>query len=389
MHTVLTGFRYRLALTDEQAESCQVYGDICRAVWNTGLDQRREAVSRWRRGQRLPYCGYHLQARELAEAKSEETWLQAAPSHILQQTLRDLDRACKDHGTFKVRWRAKDRWRPSFRFPDGGRMSIERLGRRWGRIKLPKLGWVRFRWSRAPRGAVRSATVSRDGAHWYVSLLCEDGQTTPEAHERPDSAVGIDRGVAVAVATSNGDLLDLAFQTPKEAERERRLRRRLCRQRKGSSNRARTRAALGKLTGRVRARRADFAAQVAHTLCAKNAVVVLEKLNTRGMTASARGTVEAPGVNVRQKAGLNRAILAKGWHGFKLACQNAARRTGTRVVEVNPAYTSQTCHSCGYVAAENRESQSVFCCGRCEHRTHADVNAAQNILMRGWTSPSG
>ncbi|QUX31778.1 transposase [Nocardiopsis akebiae] len=386
---MLTGFRYRLALTDEQTESCQVYGDICRAVWNTGLDQRREAVSRWRRGQRLPYCGYHLQARELAEAKAEETWLQAAPSHILQQTLRDLDRACQDHGTFKVRWRAKDRWRPSFRFPDGGRMSIERLGRRWGRIKLPKLGWVRFRWSRAPRGTVRSATVSRDGAHWYVALLCEDGQTTPEAHERPDSAVGIDRGVAVAVATSDGDLLDRTFQTPKEAERERRLRRRLSRQRRGSNNRARTRAALGKLTGRVRARRADFAAQTAHVLCAENAVVVLEKLKTKNMTASAKGTVEAPGVNVRQKAGLNRAILAKGWHGFALACQNAARRTGSRIVEVDPAYTSQTCHSCAYVAAENRESQSVFCCGRCGHTAHADVNAAQNILTRGWTNPSG
>ncbi|WP_435113071.1 helix-turn-helix domain-containing protein [Nocardiopsis synnemataformans] len=149
---MLTGFRYRLALTDEQTGQCEVYSDICRAVWNTGLHQRREAVSRWQRGQRLPYCGYHLQARELAEAKTEETWLQTAPSHILQQTLRDLDRACQDHGTFGVRWRAKGRWKPSFRFPDGGRMSIERLGRRWGRVKLPKLGWVRFRWSRAPRG---------------------------------------------------------------------------------------------------------------------------------------------------------------------------------------------------------------------------------------------
>ncbi|WP_017571903.1 RNA-guided endonuclease InsQ/TnpB family protein [Nocardiopsis halotolerans] len=386
---MLTGFRYRLALTDEQAEQCQIYGDICRAVWNTGLEQRREAVSRWQRGHQLPYCGYHLQARQLAEAKTEETWLKDAPSHILQQTLKDLDTACRDHGTFTVRWRAKGRWKPSFRFPDSKWMSIQRLSRKWGRVKLPKLGWVRFRWSRAPKGTIRSATVSRDGEHWYVSLLCEDGQTTPEVHERPDSAVGVDRGVAVAVATSDGDLFDRVFQTPKEAERERRLRRRLCRQRKGSNNRARTKAALGKLTGRVRARRADFAAQTAHTLCAKNAVVVLEKLNTKNMTASAKGTTDAPGRGVRQKAGLNRAILSQGWYGFKLACQNAARRTGTQIVEVDPAYTSQTCHPCGHVASENRESQSIFRCGACGHTAHADVNAARNILARGWTSPSG
>ncbi|MEV2277175.1 transposase [Nocardiopsis sp. NPDC049922] len=383
---MLTGFRYRLSLTGEQAQRCAEYGAACRAVWNTALDQRRQAVDRWRRGYDQPYCGYHLQAAQLAEAKTEETWLSAAPSHILQQTLRDLDRACRDHGTFHVNWRAKHRWKPSFRFPDGPRIQVERLGRRWGRLKLPKLGWVRFRWSRAPKGTIRSATVSRDGAHWYISVLCEDGERTPAEHAVPDSAVGVDRGVAVAVATSDGDLFDRAFQTPKEHERERRLRRTLSRQRKGSNNRARTKTALSTLTGRVRARRADFTAQTAHVLCEKNAVVVLEKLNTRGMTASARGTVQEPGRNVAAKAGLNRAILSKGWHGFKRACQNQSRGTGTRIVEVDPAYTSQTCRPCGHVAPDNRESQSVFRCTSCGHTANADVNAAQNTLTRGWTS---
>ncbi|MFL1375874.1 MULTISPECIES: zinc ribbon domain-containing protein [unclassified Nocardiopsis] len=82
---------------------------------------------------------------------------------------------------------------------------------------------------------------------------------------------------------------------------------------------------------------------------------------------------------------MNRAILSKGWHGFKLACENKARRTGTRVVEVDPAYTSQTCHPCGHVAAENRESQSVFRCVACGHQANADINAARNTLKRGWT----
>ncbi|WP_236743385.1 MULTISPECIES: RNA-guided endonuclease TnpB family protein [Nocardiopsis] len=139
----------------------------------------------------------------------------------------------------------------------------------------------------------------------------------------------------------------------------------------------------------MRARRADFAARTAHTLCAKNAVVVLEKLHTTNMTRSAKGTVDAPGTHVRQKAGLNRAILAQGWHGFKLAVVNAARRTGTQIVEVNPAYTSQTCRPCGHVASENRESPSVFRCVACGYRAHADVNAARNTRVRGWTSPSG
>ncbi|MDE3721203.1 zinc ribbon domain-containing protein [Nocardiopsis sp. N85] len=104
------------------------------------------------------------------------------------------------------------------------------------------------------------------------------------------------------------------------------------------------------------------------------------------MTASAKGTAEAPGRNVKRKAGLNRAILAKGRHGFKRACENAARRTGTRIVQVDPAYTSQTCHPCGHVAAQNRESRSVFRRVACGHRANADVNAARNTLTRGWTN---
>ncbi len=266
---------------------------------------------------------------------------------------------------------------------------MERLGRKWGQVKLPKLGWVRFRWSRPPRGTVRSATLSRQGAHWFLSLLCEDGQHTPDQHQVPDSVVGVDRGVMVAVATSDGDLFDPTFHTLKEAEREVRMRRRLSRQRKGSANRAKTKTALARLTGRVRDRRTDFNAQTAHVLCAKNSVVVLEKLNTANMTRSAKGTTDKPGRHVRQKAGLNRAILDKGWYGFKVACQNQARRTGTRIVEVNPAYTSQTCFECQHVDPRSRESQAKFRCTHCRHTDHADVNAAKNTKKRGWTNPDG
>lgn len=77
---------------------------------------------------------------------------------------------------------------------------------------------------------------------------------------------------------------------------------------------------------------------------------------------------------------MNRAILDKGWHRMELAIRNAARSTGTEVVLVNPAYTSQKCNRCGHVDAKSRESQAVFVCTACGHRDHADVNAAKNIL---------
>jgi len=372
---MLSGRRYLLDLSPEQEERCEEFGNICRAVWNTALEQRRE----YRR--REAWMNYIPQAAELADAKREHEWLKAAPSHILQQTLRDLDRACRDHGTFKVRWRSKARWSPSFRFPAGNLVTVERLGRKWGRAKLPKLGWVRFRWSRPLGGEIRSATISRKAGRWYVSFLVDDGTTTPERHAMPNTSVGIDRGVKTAAVTSDGDFHDREFITAGEAGRFRRLQQQLARTKKGSANRAKVRARMNRIMGRVTDRRADFCAQVAQQITAKNAIVVLEDLKTRSMSASASGTVDAPGTRVSQKRGLNRAILDKGWHRLELALTNAARYTGTTVVKVNPAYTSQRCSVCGFVTEGNRESQSVFVCkaAGCGHRAHADVNAAINI----------
>ncbi|GIH99528.1 RNA-guided endonuclease InsQ/TnpB family protein [Planobispora takensis] len=97
---------------------------------------------------------------------------------MLQQTLKDLDVACRRYGTAKVRWKTKTRWRPSFRFPTPGQISVETINHRWGRVFLPKLGWVRFRLSRPLSASVRSATVSCDGAHRltrdYAHVVFED-----------------------------------------------------------------------------------------------------------------------------------------------------------------------------------------------------------------------
>jgi putative transposase len=369
---MLTGRKYRLALTPEQEARCEEFGNICRAVWNTALEQRLMYAKRG------AWMNYVPQSAEFTEARAEFEWLRATPRDVCQQVLRDLEQACNRHGTFKVRWRSKGSWSPSFRFPKGSGVRLERLSRRWGRAKLPKLGWVTFRWSRHPGGEIRSATVSRKAGHWYVSFLVEDGVLTPEHHA--GTPIGIDRGVVVAATTSTGDFHDRESTTNGEKARYRRLQQRLARSKKGSVNRRKTLAAMNRIMGRVTDRRADFCAQTANRLTTRHSVVVLEDLRTKNMTASTKGTKAEPGRNVRQKAGLNRAILDKGWHRMELAIRNAARSTGTEVVLVNPAYTSQTCNRCKHVDAKNRKSQAVFVCTACGHRDHADVNAAKNVL---------
>lgn len=368
-----------MEFTDDQQLFAERIGGVCRAVWNTGLEQRRE----YRR--RGAWMNYHLQARELAEAKAEHPWLKEVPGHCLQQTLMDLDKACRTHGTFKVRWRSGRRWSPSFRFPEGNKMTVEKLNRRHARVKLPKLGWVRFRMSCSLDGeALRSATVSREGRHWFISFLVDDGKASPEQHTAAGSAVGVDRGVVVAAATSAGELYDREFVTAGERRRALVLQRRLAHCAKRGRNRDKTRAALAGLRARERRRRTDFCAQTAHRLVVGNALVVVEDLKTKQMTRSAKGTLDQPGRNVAAKSGLNRAILAKGWHQFMLALQSAARYTGTTVIKVPAAYTSQRCSACGQVDPKSRESQAVFRCTSCHYGpVHADVNAAVNILAAG------
>jgi putative transposase len=375
---MLTGRRFRVEFTNEQAEYAEQIAAVCRAVWNTGLEQRRE----YRR--RGAWMNYKPQAAELADAKVEHPWLAEAPGHCLQQTLLDLDKACRTHGTFRVRWRSARRWRPSFRFPEGNKMVVEKLNGRHARVKLPKLGWVRFRLSRPLDGAlIRAATLTREGRHWFVSFLVEDQEATPPVHPVPGSATGVDRGVAVAVATSDGQLRDRGFLSHGERRRALSLQRRLSRAGKHSRNRARTREALGVIRARERHRRQDFCARTAHELATDNALVLIEALKTKQMTRSAKGTLEKPGTNVKAKSGLNRAILSKGWHQLALALASASRYSGTRVVTVPPQLTSQRCSHCGHVDPKSRESQAVVRCTHCSHTEHADVNAAKCILAAG------
>ncbi|MGW4352990.1 RNA-guided endonuclease InsQ/TnpB family protein [Nocardia sp. NPDC004582] len=373
---MLTGRKYRLELTVEQAEFAETIGGVCRSVWNTGLEQRREFR---RRG---GWINYVQQAAQLAEAKTDHEWLKVAPSDVLQQALMDLDRACRAHGTWKVRWRSGRRWSPSFRFPAGKSIKVERLGKKWGRAKLPKFGWVRFRWSRVLGGTVRSATVRRDGKHWYISFLVDDGRTTPDAHAST-SAVGVDRGVTVALACSDATMWNRQFHNPREATRYLVLQKKLARQNKSSVNRRKTITAMRLVRRRERDRRKDFVSWTANRLATRHGLVAIENLKTRNMTASAKGTTEQPGRNVRRKARLNRSILDKGWHMFELALINVARYTGATIVKVSAAYTSQRCSACRAVDPQSRESQAVFRCTTCGHTENADVNAAKNILADG------
>ena len=107
--------------------------------------------------------------------------------------------------------------------------------------------------------------------------------------------------------------------------------------------------------------------------------LALEALRVGAMTASASGTVDQPGRNVRQKAGLNRSILDAGWAQFTRILTAKAESAGRRVVCVNPSHTSVTCHTCG--ARCTRPRQDTVVCP-VHGVLDADLNGARNIASR-------
>jgi putative transposase len=163
-----------------------------------------------------------------------------------------------------------------------------------------------------------------------------------------------------------------------QRRRLRRLQRKLARAQRSSNRRGRVKAGIAKLTARQADRRKDWVEKTSIDLARRFDVIRVEALKIRNMTRSAKGTREQPGRRVRAKAGLNRSILAQGW-GLLVA--RLEHKAPGRVEKVHPAFTSQRCSVCGYVAADSRQSQALFACVACHHTSNADVNAARNIAV--------
>jgi putative transposase len=373
------GFRFKLDPTEEQAVLFRQFSGVCRLVYNLALEQRRDWHWHYKRqtGSKL---NAFAQNRELTALRAEFDFVQGVYISCQQYALRDLDQAFANFFARRAAYPTPRRKgvNDGFRFP-GREVGVRRLNAKWSAIRLPKIGWMKFRDTRPIRGKVLNATVDHDALGWHVSFACEIDQPAPEP--LPDS-VGIDRGVAVTLALSTGEMLSMPASLARIERRKRRAQQVLARRKRGSKRRERQRRRVASLQARQARIRRDFHHRAALGIAQRFGTAVIEDLNTKGVTASARGTIAEPGHNVRQKAGLNRAILNAGWHQFATILVYKIEERGGRVVTVPARFTSQTCSVCGVVDARSRESQAVFRCVDCGHSENADINAAKNIRRR-------
>ena len=134
-----------------------------------------------------------------------------------------------------------------------------------------------------------------------------------------------------------------------------------------------------KASAKIKNIRDNFGHRVSARLARECGLIGVEKLRLQDMTASAKGTAENPGKNVRQKAGVNRSMLDKSFGGLRQKLEYKAEAIGGKMEQTPYAYTSQACNRCGHIDPQNRQSTARFKCVRCGSEDDAQVNAAKNV----------
>ena len=364
----------------EQRRSMCRFAGSCRFVYNKALALQKE---NYEAGNRFIIYAGLCKALTGWRNGLDTPWLKEAPCHPLQQALKDLEKAYQNFFAKRAsfpRFKCKGSG-DSFRYPDPKQIKLDQPN---GRIFLPKLGWLRYRNSREVLGDVRNVTVTQAGGKWFASI-----QTQREV-ERPlptsTRAVGIDVGIVRFATMSDESYIEPLNSFKKHQRRLARHQRRMSRKVKFSQNWKKTKARIQRIHTQIANARKDFLHKATTTICKNHAFVFIEDLKIKNMSAAGKGTIDQPGKQVRQKSGLNRAILDQGWGEFRRQLDYKMAWNDGILIAVPPHNTSQTCPCCGHVSKENRRTQAQFLCVLCSYENHADVVGAMNILERGYRS---
>ncbi|MFD8868276.1 RNA-guided endonuclease InsQ/TnpB family protein [Streptomyces sp. NPDC059590] len=348
----------------------------------------------------------------IRQARKEIDWLGVLPAQAAQAVLKTYFQAWKNRWegraqepNFKARFRSV----MSVDIPQGRDLQITRVHRRWGVVNIPKVGRVRFRWTRdLPVGKkaetdnrITGARLVKDALGWHIAFRITTRESPPAFHQGPE--VGIDAGVNIPLALSDGNHQDHGrpprlpdgtsdrdkWLNPDEKVKLLRLERwaaRLKQHREpGQRSSNRLRAVydqIGKLRAKAKRRATDWQHRTTTEIARRYGVIVVEHLDIANMTKSARGTIEEPGKNVKQKAGLNRSISQEAWGRTVTMLAYKAARFGGTLHKVPAPGTSQRCSACGFFTPGSRESQAVFVCKNpgCGWSGNADWSAARNVL---------
>ncbi len=400
----LKAYKYRLYPNKEQAEKLQWMLDRCRELYNSALQERRDAYEMMVKRHPNYYdeetrkhlttehaLTYNQQATQLPEIKEIRTEYNEIHSQVLQDVLRRVDKAYK--AFFRrvragqtpgyPRFQGYGRY-DSFTFPQSGFSLTED-----NRVCLSKIGTIKVKMPKGkkanpPVGRMKTCTIKREANHWFIVFTCEVEQEV--VYHPSEEAVGIDLGLMHFATFSDGSTIENPRHLRQAEHKLKKLQEALARKKRGSKRRRKAAQRVGKAHRHIRNQRKDFHHKEARKLVMAYQTIVFEKLQPANMSKrpkpkqdDATGHYLPNGASA--KAGLNKSILDAGWGMFQQICKNKAECAGSRVLLVSPKYTSQMCSGCGAIVQKKLEERWHQCSCGCS--LDRDYNAAINILRLG------
>jgi len=371
-------YEFKLKPTSAQVAIFENWLEQCRRVYNYALAERKDWFKS--RSCSINACSlqseyiiaadtkrptYASQWKGLTEARARIPALNAVQVHVLQQTLKRLEQAFVSMWELSAgfpRFKKAGTMR-SFVFPQMGVNPIQNSA-----VKLPKIGWVKFRQSRSiPDGAnLKQVRIVRRASGWFAMLTLQWNVSIPGIMPHGE-ALGIDVGISHFAAVSNGKLFPNPRPFRKLERKLKLLQRSVSRKVKGSNNRKKAQFKVSKLHERIANVRKDYHWLLAHNLCNWAGMIFAEDLNLKGL---ARGF-------------LGKHCLDAGWGQFFQILEQCCFKRGVFFLKVDSNKTSQICPNCLTQTGKKELSERTHSCQHCGYTTDRDVAAAQVVLIRG------
>jgi len=362
-------YKFRLYPNLEQEILINKTFGSCRYVYNYYLNKRIELYKENKQS-----MSYNACSADLTMLKQQLPWLREVDKFALQNALRDLDRAYqnffreikkvnKNQGfpRFKSKHNRQQSYRTSF--------TANNIEVKNGRIKLPKLGWVKIAQSKDVQGRILNCTITRTCSNrYFVSVCCTDVDITP--YEQTGCVIGLDLGIKEFATTSDGDVIEKPKYLAKLEQRLKQEQRKLSRKQKGSKNRNKQRIKVARLHEKIANQRNDFLQKLSTKLIRENQIICLEDLSAK---------------NMMQNHNLAKSISDVSWGEFVRMLQYKALWHNRMIQKADRFYaSSQICSVCGYKNTETKDlSIRQWECPECHIKHDRDINAAINIMHEG------
>ena len=357
-------YKFRIYPNKTQENLIQKTFGCVRFVYNYFLDKRIKAYEADKTTLNYSKC-----SAELTKLKKEYEWLKEPDKCSLQNSLKNLDAAYQNF------FRRKETGYPKFKSKKNRHRSYRtnytnnNIAFVDDKIKLPKIGKVKFRDKQVPQGKIINATISQTpSGKYFVSICCTEVEKP--AFVRTDKYVGIDLGIKDFVITSDGNRYNNHRYLQKSLSKLAKLQRELSRKTKGGSNWDKARIKVARLQEKIVNQRKDMLNKLSTELIRKYDVICLEHLAPSNMVKNYK---------------MAKSVSDASWSEFVRMLIYKADWYNKTIVQIDRFYpSSQLCHICGEKYSTTKDLKvRKWSCPACGTVLDRDVNAAINILNEG------